>query len=130
MAYQQAISNGCDEAVFHRDGIVTECAHSNIHILKNGRVLYTPRGLPHILAGIARAHLIEICGTLDIPVAEQPFYSIHCVRQMKSSVSSSGDFCMRACELDGQPIGGKDPVRLKKLQDAIWQQFLEDTKQM
>lgn len=81
-------------------------------------------------AGIARAHLIKICGTLDIPVVEQPF-SLDTLRQADEIiVSSSGDFCMRACELDGKPIGGKDPVRLKKLQDAIWQQFLEDTKQI
>lgn len=129
IAYEQAVSRGCDEAVFHRDGIVTECAHSNIHILKNG-VFYTHPADCHILAGIARAHLIKMCGTLDIPVIEQPF-SLDTLRQADEIiVSSSGDFCMRACELDGKPIGGKDPVRLKKLQDAIWQEFLEDTKQI
>lgn len=129
MAYQQAVSQGCDEAVFHRDGIVTECAHSNIHILKDG-VFYTHPADCYILPGIARAHLIGMCGKLGIPVIEQPF-SLDTLREADEIiVSSSGDFCMRACELDGKPIGRKAPALLKKLQDAIWQEFLEDTKQM
>lgn len=129
MAYQQAVSSGCDEAVFHRDGIVTECAHSNIHILKDG-VFHTHPADCYILPGIARAHLIRMCGKLGIPVIEQPF-SLDTLREADEIiVSSSGDFCMRACELDGKPIGKKAPTLLKKLQDAIWQEFLEDTKQI
>ena len=34
VAAQHAKEAGCEEAVFIRDGFVTECAHSNIHILK------------------------------------------------------------------------------------------------
>ena len=41
MAAQKAKEAGCQECVFYRPGgRVTECAHSNVHILKDG-VLYT-----------------------------------------------------------------------------------------
>ena len=107
----------------------TRFLHCNIHILKDG-VFYTHPADCHILPGIARAHLIGMCGKLGIPVIEQPFTLDTLRGADEIIVSSSGDFCVRACELDGAPIGGKAPARLKALQDAIWQEFLEDTKQI
>lgn len=128
MAYQKAVAAGCDEAVFHRDGIVTECAHSNVHILKDG-VFCTHPADCHILPGITRAHLIALCGRLGIPVEERPFTLEELRQADEVIVSSSGDFCMRACELDGQPVGGRAPALLARLQQAIWQDFLRDTDQ-
>ena len=43
-------------------------------------------------------------------------------------VSSSGGLCIQAVELDGAPIGGKDPKTLKTLQDAYTKFYAEDTK--
>ena len=40
LASQAAKEAGCDEAVLHRNGIVSECAHSNLFYLKD-QVLYT-----------------------------------------------------------------------------------------
>ena len=40
LANQRAVERGCDEAVLHRGSRVTECAHSNISMLKDG-VLHT-----------------------------------------------------------------------------------------
>ena len=66
MAAQRAKEEGCGEAVFHRGDRVTECAHSNCHILKGGRLITAPAD--HlILPGIARAHLIRMCEKLEIP---------------------------------------------------------------
>ena len=42
MAAQKAKEAGCQEAVFHRGDRVTECAHSNCHILKDGRLITAP----------------------------------------------------------------------------------------
>ncbi|MCD7871793.1 MAG: aminotransferase class IV, partial [Clostridiales bacterium] len=39
LAATAAEKAGCREAVFHRGDIVTECAHSNISIFKNGSVI-------------------------------------------------------------------------------------------
>ena len=128
MAYQKAAAAGCDEAVFHRDGVVTECAHSNVHILKDG-VFRTHPADCHILPGIARAHLIRMCGRLGIPVEETAFTLDDLRAADEVIVSSSGDFCIRACTLDGQPVGGRAQAQLKRLQDAIWDEFLQDTKQ-
>ncbi|MGG7187341.1 aminotransferase class IV, partial [Clostridium butyricum] len=72
MAAQKTEEMGCDEAVFHRGERVTECAHSNVSIIKDG-ILKTAPTDNLILPGIARAHLIKMCKRFNIPVDETPF---------------------------------------------------------
>jgi D-alanine transaminase len=67
-----ALSEGADEAVFHRGDTVTECAHSNLHIIKDGTLFTHPLG-ELILPGIERAHLVTVCKRLGIDVKEVPF---------------------------------------------------------
>ena len=42
-------------------------------------------------------------------------------------ISSCGSFCLQASEIDGKPVGGKQPEMLKKLQDALMAEYLEYT---
>ena len=60
MAAEKAESLGCGECVFHRGDIVTECAHSNVSIIKDG-VFKTHPTDHYILPGITRMHIIQIC---------------------------------------------------------------------
>ena len=39
LASQRALEKGCDETVFHRGDLVTECAHSNVSIIKDGKFI-------------------------------------------------------------------------------------------
>lgn len=122
----QTAEAGCDEAVLHRGERVTECAHSNVSILKNG-VFKTAPTDEYILPGIARAHLIEMCRRFGIPVDETPFTVSEMMAADEVIVSSSGSFCLAASEIDGKPVGGKAPELLKKLQDALVEDFLTKT---
>ncbi|MBQ7719131.1 MAG: aminotransferase class IV, partial [Clostridia bacterium] len=72
LATDVAMKAGCDEAVLHRGEIVTECAHSNISIIKNG-VLVTHPADNFILPGTVRKHVLDICHRESIPVIERPF---------------------------------------------------------
>mgnify|MGYP006988364030 FL=1 len=38
-------------------------------------------------------------------------------------VSSSSTLCIQAVEIDGKPVGGKDPVRLGRIRSAVYQEF-------
>ena len=42
-------------------------------------------------------------------------------------VTSSGSFCLAATEVDGKPVGGKQPEMLKVLQDALCEDFISAT---
>lgn len=72
LASQRALEKGCDETVFHRGDLVTECAHSNVSIIKDGKFI-THQLDCLVLPGITRKHLIEICHEKGIPVEERDY---------------------------------------------------------
>jgi len=127
MASQKTEEAGCQESVLHRGDRVTECAHSNVSIIKDG-ILKTAPTDNLILPGIARAHLIKMCKSFNIPVDETAFNLKELMEADEVIVTSSGQFCMATCEIDGRPVGGKAPELVKKLQDALLNEFLEETK--
>jgi len=127
MASQKTEEAGCQESVLHRGDRVTECAHSNVSIIKDG-ILKTAPTDNLILPGIARAHLIKMCKSFNIPVDETAFNLKELMEADEVIVTSSGQFCMATCEIDGKPVGGKAPELVKKLQDALLNEFLEETK--
>ena len=122
MASQQAKEAGCDEAVFHRGQVVTECAHSNVSILKGG-VFRTAPLSNLILPGTARKHLIALAGQNGIPVDETAFTLDDLMAADEVIVHSSGTLCNAASKIDGKPVGGKDPKTLGILQQAAIKEF-------
>ena len=127
IAAQKTEEAGCQEAVFHRGDRVTECAHSNVSIIKDGIFKTAPTD-NLILPGIARAHIIKMCKKFEVPVNESPFTLKELMDADEVIVTSSGQFCMAACEIDGKPVGGKATEIVKKLQDALLEEYLEETK--
>lgn len=127
LASQRAVEQGCNEAVFHRGSRVTECAHSNISILKDG-VLRTAPTDELILPGITRKHLLALAGEHGIPVDERPYSMVELMNADEIIVTSSSALCMKVESVDGIPVGGKDPQRLKLLQDAYLEKFHRETQ--
>ena len=127
LAAQAAEAAGADETVLHRGERVTECAHSNVSMIKDG-VFITPPTDCYILPGVGRAHLLAMCHTLGFPTAERPFTLQELREADEIIVSSASSFCLAAYMLDGQPVGGKDPAMLKALQDALVKDWLEKTE--
>ena len=108
---------GCTECVLWRPDLlhgtrVTECAHSNVSIIRDGQLVTAPTD-NLILPGIGRAHLISACKRLGIAVNEVP-YTLQDVRDAEEIiVTSSTKLALRAVELDGQPAGKK--------RDDLWE---------
>ena len=129
MAAEKARKAGCQEAVFYRPGgRVTECAHSNVHILKDGKLVTAPTD-NLILPGSARAHLIKICKQLEIPVSETPYTLADLFNAEEVIVTSSSNLCLHADEIDGKPVGGKNAELLGKIRAALQEEFYEATKE-
>lgn len=126
MASQRAKEAGCYEAVLHRNGRVTECAHSNVHIIKDGTLITAPTD-NLILPGIARKHIIEACRELEIPVLEEPFFLDKLFSADEVLVSSAGALCLVADEIDGKTVGGKAGALVEKLQGVLLNSFLSET---
>ena len=127
MANEKARRAGCYEHVFYRPGgRVTECSHSNVHIIKNG-TFYTAPLDNLILPGIARAHLIAACGKLGIPVSETPFSVVDLLNADEIITSSSTAPCVRACRVDGKEAGMKRTDLFSALHEAIFHEFYTET---
>ena len=114
--------------VFHRGDRVTEGAHSNIHIIKDG-IFITPPADQYILPGVARAHLMKMSKKLDIPVEERIFSVNEMMEADEVIVSSSSNFCMSVCEIDGHEVGGRAQKLLRLLKDALMEEYLITTNQ-
>lgn len=117
MASEKAKAAGCDEAVFIRDGRITECSHSNISIIKDGRLITAPLD-SYILPGIARGHVIEICRELGIPVELRVFTPREMMEADEIIVSSTTTLCRAACEIDGKQVGGNANDMVREIQNA------------
>lgn len=128
IANQRAREAGCDEAIFHRGDIVTECAHSNVMIIDKGVLKIHPYD-NLILPGIASIHLMNLARANGIPTAEEEFTLDTLMNAEEVLITSSGSLGNRVISVDGKPVGGKNPELLKKLQDLAVDEVLVYTKQ-
>lgn len=122
-----AHNHGFDECILHRGpDRVTECAHSNVSILKDGCFITAPCD-EYILPGIARKHLLEACTALNIPYEEKVYSLKELLDADEIIVSSSTHICRRVKMVDGKPFIGKDLSTFKKLQDYVFKEFYDYT---
>jgi D-alanine transaminase len=69
LANHSAKENGASEAVFVRDGFVTEGSHTNFFAVKN-HIIFTPPLSNFILSGITRDLIIELCKSNSFKIKE------------------------------------------------------------
>ncbi len=69
LAHQQAVDAGAPEALFIRDGFLTEGTHSNLFAIFAGRVVTPPR-TNYILGGVTRGVVLDLCRERGIPARE------------------------------------------------------------
>ena len=71
LSFQEARDLDCYECIFVMDGMITECAHSNVFFVIND-VLYTHPESENILSGITRKNILRIAREAGIKVIEKP----------------------------------------------------------
>ena len=126
LATQRAKEAGCDECVLHRGGYVTECAHSGLSVLIGGRLVTTPLS-EWILPSITRKHLLQICRELAIPIDERAYTVEELLGADEVIVTSSLTLFTLVSEVDGKPVGGKEPELFKTIQEAYLKRFHRET---
>lgn len=121
---QESYENGCEESILHRGERVTECAHSNVIILKDG-VLKAPPKDNLILPGVTMSNTLVLAEKNGIPVEIAPFTMDELRDADEVIITSTGVPCIQGTKLDGNPIGGKDEKTLKHLQ-KLYMDFYYD----
>jgi D-alanine transaminase len=108
LSKQKAAEAGCFEAILHRGETVTEGSHSNISIIKDGVIITHPAD-NHILNGITRQKVLEICGHEQIRFEERAYT----LEELNAAdeVFSSGTTVevMPIVGIEGKPVGNGEP---------------------
>ena len=128
MASIAAKDAGADEAIFHRDGMVTECAHSNLCIIRKDGAVQTAPADKLILPGVTRAHMIKACAELGIPCIEENFTLEEMMNASEVVIVTSGAQFRPVKEIDGQSVGGGAPDLVAALQEKLYGNFLKETE--
>ncbi len=119
---QKAKDAGFDDAIFVRDGIVTEATYANVFIVDDKENLITHPANNHILCGITRNRLIKIAREKNINVIEKKFGIDEMMKACEVFLTSSTLIIRPVFQINGQEILGRkkalDPSLAKTLKDA------------
>ena len=119
LATQAAREQGCNEAILHRDGLVTEGASSNVFVVLDNVAVTTPKG-PDILTGITRG-LVERLRAAGLRVEERRVS----LEQLRSAqeiwITSATREVLAVTRLDGKPVGDGRPGPLWQRAHALFQ---------
>jgi D-alanine transaminase len=108
MAKQRAVESGAQEAVLHRDGVVTEGAITNVFGVLNGVVRTHPVGT-RILRGVTRDVTLELLRELAIPIEERALLVDELPLVSELFYTSTTQDAMPIVQLDGQAVGSGTP---------------------
>ena len=125
-AAQRAEEAGCQEAVFHRGDMLTECAHSSLVIIKDKKVIAPPLD-NLILPSITRKHVWQLCEKLGIETEARTVTMDEVFDADEVLVLSTSKLMTRADELDGRPVGMKDSETAEKIFNAYVDWVEEET---
>lgn len=119
LASQTATEKGALEAVFVRDGIFLEGSHSSFFAVVDG-VLSTAPLSHHILPGVTRKVVLEICRKEKIPAREQPLLESHVRRASEILITATTAEITPVIRLDHQIVGQGVPGELtRRLQAGL-----------
>jgi D-alanine transaminase len=119
LAAQRAKEQDAEEAIFVRNGIVTEGTHTNVCAVIDGKVWTHPAGTA-ILDGITREVVKEICAELGIPFMERPVSDTQFMRADEAFLLGTTTEIMPVVQIGSRPVGAGSPGPLtRRLQDAF-----------
>ncbi|HYG68823.1 MAG TPA: aminotransferase class IV, partial [Anaeromyxobacteraceae bacterium] len=104
LAAQAAVESGVEEAVFVRDGVVTEGAHTNVAAVFDGVLWTHPEG-PYILPGVTRRYVLGLCERLGLPYVLRPFRADDLARANEVMLLSTSSEVLPVVRVDDRAIG-------------------------
>jgi D-alanine transaminase len=108
IAKQQAREQGGFEAIFVRDGIVTEGASANVFAVTEGTLATHPTD-QSILGGITRQVVLQLAVELGLDVHEKPFTLDQLYSAQEVFLTSTTIEVLPFAEIDGRSVGNGRP---------------------
>jgi len=123
MARQKAKQAGAFEALFIRNGRVTEGAVSNVMIVKAGLVLTAPEG-EQILSGVTRTIMLGLIRKEGLPLKERFVTLDEFLRADEIFLTGTTVEVLPVIRVDGQPVGSGKPGPVTLKLQASFQRFV------
>ncbi len=125
-AKRRAVAEGADDAIFVRDGFVTEASAANVFAVLRG-MLTTPPKSNYILHGITREVLLELAGELGIPTVEGPLPVERLPEAEEIFMTGTAFELVSVTMLNGKTVGTGRPGPLAaRLTEAFWKRALAE----
>jgi D-alanine transaminase len=121
---QKADEQKAAEAIFIRNGVVTEGTHSSFMAVKNGMV-HTHPDSNLILPGITKKVVIEICQANNIKVIEKGIPAKELDEMDEMMIVGTGSEVTPVVQMDGNLVGNGQPGPLTRF---IQGKFFEQTQ--
>lgn len=123
LAKQRALEAGAFEALFIRDGVVTEGAVSNVMAVRRGELYTAPVG-PTILAGVTRQVVLDLAQKEGVPVHEEALTLAQLQSAEEVFLTGTTMEVLPVVRLNANPVGKgiPGPVTLllaRRFQEAI-----------
>jgi len=119
---QQAVEQGCAEAILHRNGYVTEGAASNLFAVIDG-IIITPEKTAEILPGITRKVILEIAKNNGLQCNEE-IISLDALQTASEIwITSSTREIIPVVELDAKPVGEGIPGPVFHKMNQLFQDY-------
>eukprot|EP00752_Nemacystus_decipiens_P013970 g12406.t1 len=120
LAKTRAVKAGAAEAIFVRDGRVTEGSSTNVFAVFDGE-LYTHPADRYILEGITRNVVIELAKELYIPIHEQAFNASDLPAAEEVFITGTGTLLAAVTEVDSNRI---DDGQAGSITKQLWDAFV------
>lgn len=120
MANDHAAKSGAYEALFVRDGRITEASHCNVFFVKDN-VVYTHPADEFILDGITRQIVLELCEKTGIEVREEAIQHLEVTSMDEAFLTGTTTQVAAIKTLDNHTFyeGEEHPPVTRKLQEAF-----------
>jgi D-alanine transaminase len=123
---QQAVEQGCAEAILVKDGYVTEGAASNIFAVIDGILITPPMG-PEILPGITRNVILELAEQNNIPYSED-IISLDALKTASEIwLTSSTREIVPVVQLDDETIANGKPGPIWHTMNQLFQAYKQSS---
>ena len=108
LARQRALEAGAFEAIFVRNGVVTEGAVSNVMAVRRGTLFTAPTG-PTILTGVTRQYVLDLAREDGVTIREEALTIAELVSSEEVFLTGTTIEVLPVVRIDETPIGAGTP---------------------
>lgn len=114
LSFQEAREAGSHECIFSRDGMITECAHSNVFFVMGGTLITHPAS-ELVLSGITRKNILRLAREAGIPVRETGLPEGRLGEISEAFITNTSFEIAPVISIDQKPVGDGKPGPVTRL---------------